>query len=129
MNLDAIGIVSEDMSKSIEFYKLLDVHFKDIGAGGDHLEATTSSGLRLMLDSSELMKKLNPEWESPRGVGFILAFKQNSVEELNQLYKTVVESGFTGAKEPWDAFWGQRYACIKDPSGNQIDLFAGLPST
>jgi uncharacterized glyoxalase superfamily protein PhnB len=31
-----------------------------------------------------------------------------------------------GHKEPWDAFWGQRYASVKDPDGNQIDLFAPL---
>jgi hypothetical protein len=27
---------------------------------------------------------------------------------------------------PWDAFCGQRYACVLDPDGNQIDLFADL---
>jgi len=26
----------------------------------------------------------------------------------------------------WNAFWGQRYACVLDPDGNQIDLFASL---
>ncbi len=29
-------------------------------------------------------------------------------------------------KEPWDAFWGQRYAVIADPDGNTVDLFAAL---
>jgi uncharacterized glyoxalase superfamily protein PhnB len=29
-------------------------------------------------------------------------------------------------KEPWDAFWGQRYAAVGDPDGNLIDLFAPL---
>ena len=27
---------------------------------------------------------------------------------------------------PWDAFWGQRYAQVKDPDGNVVDLFAPL---
>lgn len=26
--------------------------------------------------------------------------------------------------EPWDAFWGQRYATVKDPDAYQIDIFA-----
>ncbi|MEI6887310.1 MAG: VOC family protein [bacterium] len=29
-------------------------------------------------------------------------------------------------KEPWDAFWGQRYCVVKDPGGNMIDLYAYL---
>jgi uncharacterized glyoxalase superfamily protein PhnB len=28
---------------------------------------------------------------------------------------------------PWDAFWGMRYAVVKDPDGNAVDLFAALP--
>ena len=26
--------------------------------------------------------------------------------------------------EPFDAFWGQRYAQVKDPDGNPVDIFA-----
>jgi uncharacterized glyoxalase superfamily protein PhnB len=29
--------------------------------------------------------------------------------------------------EPMDAFWGQRYAQVKDPDGTVIDLYATLP--
>ena len=35
----------------------------------------------------------------------------------------------TGHHEPWDAFWGQRYATVLDPDGNSVDLFAALPAT
>jgi uncharacterized glyoxalase superfamily protein PhnB len=37
-----------------------------------------------------------------------------------------VEAGFHGEKEPWDAFWGHRYAQLQDPDGVGIDLFAAL---
>ena len=33
---------------------------------------------------------------------------------------------YEGHKAPWDAFWGQRYAMIRDPDGNEVDLFAPL---
>lgn len=39
---------------------------------------------------------------------------------------TIIASGFKGGKEPWDAFWGQRYASVEDPDGNSVDLFAQL---
>jgi hypothetical protein len=35
---------------------------------------------------------------------------------------------FEGHLEPWDAFWGMRYAVVFDPDGRPVDLFAVLPS-
>ena len=29
----------------------------------------------------------------------------------------MLEAGFEGTREPWDAFWGQRYAELVDPDG------------
>jgi uncharacterized glyoxalase superfamily protein PhnB len=37
-----------------------------------------------------------------------------------------VAAGFHGEKEPWDAFWGQRYAQLHDPDGVPVDLYASL---
>ena len=125
MSLDAIGIVSGDIQKSISFYEALGVSLVETG-GPDHYEGVTTGGIRLMLDSVDLMKKINPDWKTPIGSGIILCFKQESPEKVNELYKKIVSAGFESVKDPWDAFWGQRYASVKDPDGNQIDLFAAL---
>lgn len=36
-------------------------------------------------------------------------------------------AGFVGHLPPWDAFWGQRYAVLRDPDLNSVDVFAALP--
>lgn len=123
MSLDAIGITSKDIQKSVTFYGVLGITITETG-GPDHYEGITPSGVRLMLDSVDLMKKLNPSWVKPQGTPVILCFKQQSPKEVDELYHKITESGFQGIKEPWDAFWGQRYASVLDPDGNQIDLFA-----
>ncbi|VAX16697.1 putative quinone binding protein [hydrothermal vent metagenome] len=125
MSLDAIGIVSGDLRKSISFYETLGVSLAQVG-GPDHYEGTTRSGVRLMLDSVDLIKKINPGWQAPDGGGVILCFKQESPEKVDELFQKIIDAGFEIVKEPWDAFWGQRYASVKDPDGNQIDLFAPL---
>ena len=28
--------------------------------------------------------------------------------------------------DPWDAFWGQRYAQLRDPDGVRVDLYVTL---
>jgi uncharacterized glyoxalase superfamily protein PhnB len=45
---------------------------------------------------------------------------------VNELYEAVKAAGFDAEKEPWDAFWGQRYAQLRDPDGVPVDLFAPL---
>jgi uncharacterized glyoxalase superfamily protein PhnB len=45
---------------------------------------------------------------------------------VDELYGRVTSAGFEGEKEPWDAFWGQRYAQLKDPNGVPVDLYAQL---
>ncbi len=125
MSLDAIGIVSADPPKSVEFYKLLGIELKKMGEH-DHYDATTPSGVRLMLDSVALIQQLDPGWQKPNGSGVVLCFKQQSPKAVDELYARITRAGFGGKKAPWDAFWGQRYACVLDPDGNQIDLFADL---
>ena len=111
MSLDAIGIACSDINKSIKFYELLGITFKEFGEG--HFEGQTPSGIRIMLDSFELMKKINPNWKEPIQSGVTICFLKETPEEVNELYNKIIESGFDPEKEPWDAFWGQRYSSVK----------------
>lgn len=126
MTLDAVGIVATNIKNSIKFYRLLGLNFPDSNEGEDHVEAITPSGLRIMLDSESLMKKLKPNWTKPLGQRTTLAFLCEAPAKVDELYLKIVQAGFEGEKEPWDAFWGQRYASILDPDGNSIDIFAAL---
>ncbi len=122
--LDAIGIVASDLAKSVVFYRMLGVPFPD--ASDDHLEATLPNGLRLMLDSEDVIRSFDPEWRRPVGNSIGLAFLCGSPSEVDDVYAKVTGGGFKGKKEPWDAFWGQRYAQLLDPDGHAVDLFAPL---
>jgi uncharacterized glyoxalase superfamily protein PhnB len=122
-SVDAIGIVSSDLAKSIAFYRLLGLDFPD--STEDHVEAKTAGGVRVMLDNVELMKQLNPDWVKPTGHAIGLAFLCASPADVDETYDRIV-AGHHGKTAPWDAFWGQRYATVLDPDGNQVDIFAPL---
>ena len=124
MNLDAIGIATKNPDTSISFYERFGVSFETFGEG--HFEGKTSNGMRIMLDSFELMKKINPDWNEPKSPGITLCFSQDSSTKVDQLHKQITDKGFESVKEPWDAFWGQRYASVRDPDGNQVDIYAPL---
>ena len=125
MSLDAIGVVSGDLKKSVKFYALLGVALKGDG-GVEHLSGKTGSGVTLMVDSLKLIKSFNPKYKKAKGSGVVLCFKQRSAKAVDALYERITGAGFKSVHQPWDAFWGQRYACVSDPDGNQIDLFAQL---
>jgi uncharacterized glyoxalase superfamily protein PhnB len=124
MNLSAIGIACKSIDQSLKLYQMLGLDFKKFDE--DHFEATSSQGVRIMLDSFELMKKINPNWSEPQNPGITLCFEQANPQQVDDIFKKLTAAGFQSVKPPWDAFWGQRYASVKDPDGNQVDIFAEL---
>ena len=77
-------------------------------------------------DTLEVVLSFVDHWDEPVGHRMGLAFLCDSPAEVDELYRAVVDAGYRSSKEPWDAFWGQRYAQVLDPDGNLIDLFAPL---
>jgi len=94
--------------------------------GDGHIETAFPNGLRLMFDSEDVIRSFEPEWTRGTGNQTSLAFECSSPAEVDEVYARVVGAGFEGHKEPWDAFWGQRYAQLRDPDGVPVDLFAAL---
>jgi len=123
--LNAIGIVVSDMAESIRFYRTLGLEVPETPAEG-HLDTFLPNGVRFMLDSEDTIRSFEPDWTRQTGNQIGLAFECGSPAEVDELYANVVGAGFESAKAPWDAFWGQRYASLRDPNGVGIDLYAPL---
>ena len=123
--LSALGIVVSDMARSIGFYRLLGLDVPETPDEG-HVDTFLPNGVRFMLDSEETIRSFRPDWARETGNQLALAFECWSAAEVDELYERVTSAGFDGEKEPWDAFWGQRYAQLKDPDGVPVDLYATL---
>ena len=123
--LNAIGIVAVDMAESIRFYRLIGLDVPETPDEG-HVDTFLDNGVRFMLDSEETMTSFMEGWSRETGNQVGIAFECASPAEVDEIYARVTEAGFHGEKEPWDAFWGQRYAILKDPSGVDVSLYAAL---
>jgi catechol 2,3-dioxygenase-like lactoylglutathione lyase family enzyme len=124
--LNAIGIVVSDMGGSIRFYRLLGVDVPETPDEG-HIDTFLPNGIRFMLDTEEVVHSFRAEWRRETGNQLGLAFECESPAEVDEIYARVTAAGFHGETEPWDAFWGQRYAQLQDPDGVPVDLYAALP--
>ena len=123
--LNAIGIVVSDMGRSIQFYRLLGVDVPETPDEG-HVDTFLPNGVRFMLDTEDVIRSFRPDWTRETGNQLALAFECSSPSEVDEVYRRAVDAGFHGEREPWDAFWGQRYAQLQDPDGNGVDLYAAL---
>ena len=123
--LNAIGIVVSDMGSSIRFYRTLGLDVPETPDEG-HVDTFLPNGVRFMLDSEETMRSFREDWTRETGNQLGLALECASPAEVDEIYARATGEGFHGEKEPWDAFWGQRYAQVYDPDGQPVDLFASL---
>ncbi|WAZ24913.1 VOC family protein [Streptomyces cinnabarinus] len=124
--IDAIGLVVSDMAAAVTFYRRLGFAFPEGAESEPHAEAPLPGGLRLMLDTEEIVRSLTPDWQPPAGTRHSLALRCDDPAEVDTVYEELVGAGYHGEHKPWDAFWGQRYAVVHDPDGHGVDLFAPL---
>ena len=123
---DMIGLVVQDIAMSIRFYRLLGLDIPDVKAGEDYAEVIAPNGYRISWNTVKMTRDIDSGYVEPVGYRMELAFKCDSPAEVDSTYAALTEQGYSGYKEPWDAFWGQRYAVVIDPDGNHVSVFASL---
>jgi len=124
-----VGLVVEDMSRSLAFYRRLGLDLPPEADDQPHVQAPLPGDLSIAWDTVDTIKSFDPSWTPPSGGhGVGLAFGCDSPADVDSTYAELVAAGYEGHLEPWDAFWGMRYAVVHDPDGHSVDLFALLPA-
>jgi catechol 2,3-dioxygenase-like lactoylglutathione lyase family enzyme len=132
---NVIGLVVADMAAALAFYRRLGLQILAEADAAPHVEVSLPGGLRMCFDTHETIRSFDPSFvgrtgSSPKdGAQIGLAFLCTDPSEVDATYAALVAAGYEGHLEPWDAFWGQRYAVVHDPDGNGVDLFAPLPGS
>ena len=125
----AIGLVAQDLPRTLAFYRAVGL---DIPAEADtapHVEVELASGFRLLIDPVETIRSFDPEWQPPTGSPARRSRSSRAnPAAVDETYAALVAAGYDGHLEPWDAFWGHRYATLRDPDGTGVDLYAPLPT-
>lgn len=117
-----IGIITKDLKKAVEFYETLG--FKTIDSSSEDYVELDNNGVRISLNTAKMVASIYGYEPVTVGDKIELAFLCDSINEVDALYSKMVTAGYESFKAPWDAFWGQRYAIIKDIDGNLLSLFA-----
>jgi len=128
-SIACIEVVVTDMAAALAFYRRLGF---DVPADADaqpHVEVPLPGGLRLLFDTEDTIRSFDDSWRPPTGGHrMAMSFACDSPADVDATFERLVAAGAEGHLAPWDAFWGQRYAVVRDPDGNDVDLFAALPA-
>jgi uncharacterized glyoxalase superfamily protein PhnB len=121
-----IDIVVADMAKALNFYRTLGLSPPEGSEDEPQVQIATPGGATLGFVTEAMMKEVNPYWVQPIGQRVTFSCRCDSPGEVDETYARVTAAGYEGRQEPWDAFWGQRYAMLSDADGNRVDLFAAI---
>lgn len=124
MTLDQINLVVRDMEAMAAFYRRLGVQIDTPPPkwAPHHRNNGGEGGFDFDLDSSQFARVWNSGW--PGGAGVVLGFRVDTREDVDRLFAELMSAGYRGQQEPYDAFWGARYAVVTDPDGNAVGLMS-----
>jgi len=127
IRLDQVNLIVGDVEASRAFYSRLGLDFGDVPDpvwDAHHVSARhdDSTPLDVDLDSESFATKWTQGWSG--GSGAILGFKVETRDEVDGLVASLAADGVTVQQEPYDAFWGARYAVVSDPDGNGVGIMS-----
>jgi catechol 2,3-dioxygenase-like lactoylglutathione lyase family enzyme len=130
LNLSLIELVVADMGATLAFYRQLGLEIPASADSEPHVDVDLGVGVRLAFDTEDIIRSMDPGWTNPSGGHrAALAFGCEDPAGVDAAYAELTGAGYEGHLPPWDAFWGMRYAVVRDPDGTPVDLFAALPAT
>jgi catechol 2,3-dioxygenase-like lactoylglutathione lyase family enzyme len=123
--LDQINLVVSDMEAAVTFYRRLGLTIPDTDPAfqGHHRSSRLPGGIDFDIDSVEFARHWDKGWQDGTGV---IGFRLASREQVDVVYADLVSAGYRGQQEPYDAFWGARFAVIEDPDGNAVGLMSPI---
>jgi uncharacterized glyoxalase superfamily protein PhnB len=130
LRLSLVELVVADMPATLAFYRRVGLAIPPEADEQPHVDVDLGGGMRLAFDTEDTIRSFDPEWSRPQPDGHrvALAFACDGPADVDAAWGDLTGAGYDGHLPPWDAFWGMRYAVVRDPDGTPVDLFAPLPS-
>ena len=122
IRLDMVGLMVEDMAKSVEFYRRLGIDLPEGSENQQHV-AVKFDDLTFFINT----KELNARWDPARtdaagGYRILLEFYLKTREAVDAKYHEMIGYGYESHVAPYVTYFNMYFAMVQDPDGNTILL-------
>lgn len=123
--LSMVGLLVEDMGRSLGFYRRLGLEIPEGSEEREHAEVEIGDGVVLFWDAA-FVGDYDPEREEPKGgYRIVPEFFVGTREAVDARYGELVADGYRGHKAPFETHFGAYMAMVDDPDGNTVLITAG----
>ncbi|MHB8624735.1 MAG: VOC family protein [Aggregatilineales bacterium] len=133
LELYMLGLIVDDMGKSLEFYRRLGLAIPEGSEEKTHVEVKMGSGLTFFLDSrpSRWDSRFVRNNDGDRAGGTdsyrsVLEFYLETQAAVKAKYIELTGFGYQGRRAPYETSFGMCFALVNDPDGNTILLSGDL---
>lgn len=133
LELFMLGLIVQDMGKSLEFYRQLGLAIPEGSEAQTHVEVKMGSGLTFFLDSRPsrwdpgFVRRDEPaRMETSNNYRSVLEFYLKTRNAVEVKYTELTGLGYQGYRTPYETSFGMCFALINDPDGNTILLSGDL---
>ncbi len=133
LELYMLGLIVQDMGKSLEFYRRLGLAISEGSDALTHVEVKMGSGLTFFLDSRP--SRWDPGYvrrdesgasQAAQSYQSILEFYLQTQEAVEAKYAELTGLGYRGYRPPYATTFGMCFAMVNYPDGNIILLSGDL---
>ncbi|MGB3409871.1 MAG: VOC family protein [Microthrixaceae bacterium] len=118
--LSQVNLIVTDLARAKEFWEILGWQSTPRHANAALL--TFPNGMNLVLHEPDFAQLWDPAYAGPTIGSTVLDINLPSREAVDETHDRVIAAGFSSSVEPWDTFFGARYAIVCDQDRHRIGL-------
>ncbi len=123
--LSQLNLAVRDMGATAAFYRRLGLPI-EANEDTEHVACTLPNGMIIEWDQTDFVTVWDSSSTGETGGTTVLCFSLPSRDAVNDVYGDLIAGGYHGRQQPYDAFWGARYAIVADPDGNPVGLMSPI---
>ena len=118
--LAQVNLIVTDLQRATEFWQLLG--WQSTPRHTNAAVITFPSGMNLVLHEPPFARQWDPAYGGPVAGSTVIDLNLPTREAVDQAHDRVSTAGYASSVEPWDTFFGARYAIVCDQDGHRVGL-------
>ena len=118
--LAQVNLIVTDLERAKQFWQLLG--WESVPRHANAAVITFPSGMNLVLHEPPFARLWDPAYAGAVAGSTVIDLNLPTREAVDHAHDRVRAAGYTSSVEPWDTFFGARYAIVCDQDGHRVGL-------